>query len=73
MNARLQLKLIKARALPAPKPGTWPRELGKPVDPMETHLAMRALSVLHSMDVRDPRGLSRTEATDVLKWAGQPI
>lgn len=73
MNARLKLRLIKANVLPAPKPGTWPRDLGKPVDPMETHLAARALSVLHSMDVRDPRGLSRSEAIDVLRWNGQPV
>lgn len=58
---------------PAPAPGRWPSRLARPVDPMETHLAARAHSILHSLDVRDPRGLNRPEAIDVIRWAGQPV
>lgn len=67
------LRLVRRQLAPKPKPGVWPSSLGKPVDPMETHLAARAHSLLHSLDVRDPRGLSRDEAADVIRWAGQPI
>lgn len=62
------------RRKPQPlKAGLWPSYLGKPIDPMETTLAARALSVLHSMDVRDPRGLTKDEAIAVLLWNGQPV
>jgi hypothetical protein len=67
------LKLVRTRAKPAPKAGVWPSRLARPVDPMETHLAARAHSILHSLDVREPRGLNRSEAIDVIRWAGQPV
>jgi hypothetical protein len=73
MNARLKFRLIMAAAQTPQRAGLWPRSLGKPIDPMANVLAYRAHSILHDMDVREPRGLSVSEASDVLRWSGQPI
>lgn len=71
MHAR-RLRLVKTPR-PVPKPGLWPRFTGERVDPLTNTYAARAHSVLHDMGVRDPRGLSREEAIDVLRWAHQPV
>lgn len=71
MHAR-RLRLVKSPR-PVVKPGRWPRFTGERVDPMANTYAARAHSVLYGMDVRDPRGLSREEAIDVLRWNGQPV
>lgn len=72
MHAR-RLRLVRKPARATPKPGLWPRFTGDRVDPMAITYAARAHSVLADMDVREPRGLSRDEAIDVLIWSGQPV
>lgn len=55
----------------APK---WPTaNLGAPTDPMALVYASRAQSILLAMQVRDNRGLTVSEAKDVIRWSGQPI
>lgn len=61
------------RALPPPK---WHGALGEPVDPMHTHLRMRAISLLAGTEYADgtrhPDTLTLDQARDVLAWANTP-
>lgn len=70
MSAR-QLRLVRGPAPKARKPSAWPASLGQPVDPLLNTIAARAHSILHSLDVRDPRGLSMAEALTVIAWHEQ--
>ena len=65
------------RAKPALAPPKWPGPLAGPVQPMDTHTRMRAVSVLFGIEfldgTRHPDAISLDQAHDVLRWANAGI
>lgn len=74
-NPHAIVRLLRGarRALPPP---AWRGPLTEPVDPMHTHLRMRAISLLAGTEYADgtrhPDTLTLDQARDVMAWANTP-
>lgn len=70
-HAVLRIMRLAKPSLPPPK---WRGTLAEPVQPMDTHTRMRAVSLLVGIEfldgTRHPDTLTLDQARDVLRWAG---
>lgn len=70
---RFALVRVLRRAKPSLPPPKWRGTLTDPVQPMDTHTRMRAVSLLVGIEFLDgthhPDTLTLAQAQDVLAWA----